>query len=310
MALTVSHSDARPRSRMGVVRALVAMTRPSQVALIMVIYLDGVLLAAWRGSTIPNALASVAVGLVLVALVAVAAHLANEAADHATDRLTRRTPYSGGSGALEASGLDARVPLKGAVLAAVVVVALTGLLVVAGQLPGAAAALLLLGLAGALGYSLPPVAAMRRGWGEPLNALVGGLLLPLSGVAVLAGTLEMLDVIAFLPLLLVSFASVLATAWPDRAADVATGKATMQVRLPTLTLRRIHAFASGAAVLAMVLAAASGAMPLALLGLLVLPALVLGLRDYTRRESPLPNVVVMVGLVAIQTVVLAGVVLL
>jgi 1,4-dihydroxy-2-naphthoate polyprenyltransferase len=57
------------------------------------------------------------------------------------------------------------------------------------------------GLRGGHAYSLPPVAAMRRGSGEILNALLGGLLLPLFGVAIERGTVAPLDVLAFLPML-------------------------------------------------------------------------------------------------------------
>ena len=45
-------------------------------------------------------------------------------------------------------------------------------------------------------------------------------------------------------------------------------------------------------------------MPLALAGLLVLPALVVGVARYTRVTSPLANVAAMLGLVAITTVAL------
>jgi hypothetical protein len=50
------------------------------------------------------------------------------------------------------------------------------------------------------------------------------------------------------------------------------------------------------------LSAATDAMPLAMSGLLVSPLLVVGLRRYTRLESPLANVAAMVGLSAITLV--------
>jgi hypothetical protein len=43
-------------------------------------------------------------------------------------------------------------------------------------------------------------------------------------------------------------------------------------------------------------AAAAGAGPYMLAGLVVVPALVMGAARYTRESSPLPNVVAMVGL--------------
>jgi 1,4-dihydroxy-2-naphthoate octaprenyltransferase len=276
-------------------RALLAMTRPSQLALIWAIYITGVLLGlTYQGATAdPWLLAAVAL---LIAGAAAAAHLVNEAADAETDRLTMRTAFSGGSGALAASGLEARVPYRFGLVLAGLTAFTTILAWITLPLPGVAAALLLAGLIGALLYSLEPVAAMRHGWGEPLNAVLGGLLLPLAGVAVVAGRIDTTDVLAFLPFMLVALASVMATAWPDRVADAATGKATMQVRLRPPLLRRIHALASVGAVLAVLASAAAGASPYALAGLLVVPALVVGVRTYTRRASALPNVVAMVGL--------------
>ena len=305
MTASPSHFAARrtDATRTGTLPALVRMTRPTQLALVALVYLNGALLATWRVGAV--AIDTHALGLALVLLAAVAAHLANEAADHETDRLSRRTRYSGGSGALEASGLRPRVPLSIALVTSALVVVATALATVEGRLTSIAAAVLLLGLVGSLSYSLPPLAFMRRGLGEPLNALLGGLLLPLFGVAIVAGAIGVLDFLAFLPFLFIVLASVMATAWPDREADAATGKRTLQVRLPAAKLRRIHAGASVAFVVAIVASAWFDAMPLALAGLLVLPAVVLGVARYTRGRSPSPNVAAMVGLALVTTTVLA-----
>ncbi len=290
---------------MGRLRAIAVMTRPTQIALIVVIALNGILLATWRApGSLDDGLGAAATVLLLAILTAVAVHLANEAADHETDRLTERTQFSGGSGALEASGLDPRVPLAIGLSVAAVVAVVAVVVTATGLLAPVAAVLLLLGLAGGLAYSLPPVEAMRRGWGEPLNALLGSLLLPLFTLAAVAGVLVLFDVIAFLPFFFVALASVMATAWPDRAADAATGKATMQVRFPPASLRRIHLLASGAFVVATLVAAAVDAMPSSLAGLLVLPWLVVGTSRYTRTESPAANVSAMVGLALITTTTL------
>jgi 1,4-dihydroxy-2-naphthoate octaprenyltransferase len=291
---------------MGHARALLAMTRPSQIALIGVVFANGVLLGLLTLAGDPASLGPVLVALILVVLSSAAVHLANEAADHETDRLTERTPFSGGSGAIKASGMSHRAPLRLGLSLALISALGTLATVVVELLTPAAATLLLVGLLGGLAYSLPPLAAMRRGWGEALNALLGALLLPLFGAAVVIGSIGLRDALAFLPFFFVALASVMATAWPDRAADAATGKATMQVRLQPSTLRRIHMAASGAFVVATILSAAVGAMPLALAGLLVLPALAIGTARYTRSESPVPNVVAMVALALITTATLSA----
>lgn len=306
MAVTTDRSsaatlDARGLRPMSPVRALVAMARPSQVALIWVIYLAGVLLGLSRAGGVLQPWV-VAVMALLITGAATAAHLVNEAEDAATDRRTTRTPFSGGSGALEASGLDPRVARWLGLGLATAVVALTWAAWLLLPLPATTVTLVLAGLVGALCYSLPPLAAMRHGWGEPLNAVLGGLLLPLAGVAVVTGRVTIVDALAFLPFVLVVLASVMATAWPDREADGATGKFTMQVRLRPPTLGRLHAGLTLAFVPLTLLVAAMGAAPYALAGLLVVPALVIGTAGYTKRTSPLPNVAAMVALAVVLVI--------
>lgn len=109
------------------------------------------------------------------------------------------------------------------------------------RLPIGAGLLLMAGVVGGLAYSVAPVALMRRGAGEAVNAILSGLLLPLYGVASATCRVEVLDHLAFLPFALITFCSVMATAWPDRVADGATGKRTLQVRLQPGRLRAIYA---------------------------------------------------------------------
>ena len=99
--VTMQGSTARP---IGSLHALVLMARPSQVALVILVFTAGVLLAAWRGTVASDGRA-VATGLALLLAATVAVHWANEAVDVATDARSHRTAFSGGSGALGASGL-------------------------------------------------------------------------------------------------------------------------------------------------------------------------------------------------------------
>ncbi|MFU8870292.1 MAG: prenyltransferase, partial [Natronococcus sp.] len=97
--------------------ALWAAARPSQLALIVLVYALGIGKAAAEaslmrdGSTLqldgdqPAFLELVVVGAIALIPVSVAIHYANEYADADTDALTERTPFSGGSGALERTGL-------------------------------------------------------------------------------------------------------------------------------------------------------------------------------------------------------------
>ncbi len=186
------------------------MTRPSQLALIALVYLAGA--GAARSSGTWSAEAAV-IGLLVLLAVSASVHLVNEYADAETDAITRRTPFSGGSGALLHHDLSRAVPLTGAALALAAGLGGGFLATWTGHLPPVALTLLIIGAAGGWLYSVPPTLALsRRGLGEIGNALLGGLLLPVYGFAVQVGTVTTWAVVAFVPFALVDFASVMATA--------------------------------------------------------------------------------------------------
>ncbi len=279
--------------------ALLAMSRPSQILLVAAVMLLGVAAAVARGAT-PGP-AAIAVALAVLLPVAASIHLANEYADHETDRLTARTPFSGGSGALARSGLSRTVALRAAQTAAAVGVAGALASAAGGLLDAAAVIVLLAGLAGGWAYSLGPFPLAWRGLGELGNALLGGMLLPLYGIAVAGGTLDGFAVLTFVPLTLVTTANLLATTWPDRVADAAVGKLTLATRWSTARLRALFGSVACAAV-AVLAAQGLGPWPgpVVLAGLSAVPLLGLGLTRYTRHESPLPTVAAMVWLVVAQ----------
>ena len=103
---TTNAAPVRRTPAMTPARALVAMARPSQIALIWVVYAAGVLL----GLTRPDARAeiwNVLLASLLITGAAVAAHLVNEAEDATTDRLTARTAF-------ELQLADSDTPIPGA----------------------------------------------------------------------------------------------------------------------------------------------------------------------------------------------------
>lgn len=297
--------------------ALWAAARPSQVALVLAVYLLGVglaiagppLVAIGPATNAPPTtvssgfLASVLAGAIALVPVTITIHYANEYADSETDALAQRTPFSGGSGALVRTGLPASF-LRSATVAAFVVTVLVLMGAVAvGGLSITAIALLLTILVLGLAYSLPPVAFVRRGVGEAVNATLGGIALPLYGVAVVAIPTSA-AVLAVVPFSLLAGCNLLATHWADREADAAVGKRTLAVRWSPTRIRRAYATLAAVAAIAAAGLWIGGVFPdvVALAHLVPAPFLVWGGAVLTRQRSPLPAVLAMVVLAVTSTV--------
>ncbi|ELZ21130.1 UbiA prenyltransferase [Halosimplex carlsbadense 2-9-1] len=297
--------------------ALWAASRPSQVALVVLVYLLGVgmstagppLVAGTATAatpadvTAPAFASRVLAGAVALLPVTVTIHYANEYADADTDALTDRTPFSGGSGALARTGLP-RSFLRRATVAAlsasvVVIVVVAG----TGWVPPTAAGLLVVTLFAGLAYSLPPVALVRRSVGELVNATLGGIVLPIYGVTVVA-TPTVATALAPLPFAAVVGCNLLATHWPDRRADERVGKRTLAVRWSPGRIRRAYVALAGLAALAAAALWVGGVLPttVAAAHLAASPFLIWGRATLTRQRSPLPSVLAMVMLAVAVTV--------
>ena len=280
-------TDRTPR-----LAALWLATRPSQLALIGVVYTLGVGMATVLGSsTVPWR--PVGVGAAILLPVALSVHYANEYADAETDRRTERTPFSGGSGALERTGVARSLLARASGVA--LAVGVTGGAVAwwVGVVSTTAVAFLVAIAVAGLAYSLPPVALVRLGVGEVTNALLGGTLLPLYGVAVVS-SVTVTTVLAVVPFTLLVGCNLLATHWPDRDADAAVGKRTLAVRWSRGRLRTAYwALATAAVVTTTALV---GTVPTAVVAAqtLALPPLLWGGVVLTRQRSPFPAVSAMV----------------
>ena len=172
--------------------------------------------------------------LALLAIMALhaGANLANDYFDHTSrnDWLNQNpTPFSGGSRYIQQGILPPKTILLAALFA-----------LVAGSVIGAVIVLLtrsvfilILGLIGLLGgffYTAPPVRLGYRSVGEPVIALLFGLL-PVYGSYYLQT--ETIDIIPLLPAVIVGiliFLVILINEFPDVAADAAVNKRTLVVR--------------------------------------------------------------------------------
>lgn len=275
------------------VYALWAMSRPSQLALITLVYVLGALITL---QSVPLDLASLLGGLAALLPIAVSVHYVNEYADYETDQLTERTPFSGGSGALQRTGLNRRFAWRAAWPALAVGVTAAILCVAHGF---TVTTLGLLGSIAILGwqYSVGPLALVYRGAGEVTNAVLGGLVLPVYGASTQTGTIEFRVVLAMVPFTVLVLVNLLATHWPDRAADATVGKSTLATRWDPPRLRVAYA---GLTVLAgSTLLVLTGPVFPPLVTAASVPAFALavwGFQRYTRQQSPFPAVAAMVTL--------------
>jgi 1,4-dihydroxy-2-naphthoate octaprenyltransferase len=278
---------------------LVRMSRPDHLLLVAAVYLLGATIAVAHGAAAePGALVG---GLCALLPVAASVHYANEYADHETDALTERTPFSGGSGAIPTLDLDPDLAHRAALATVALGTVATAAHLLAGLI-GPVAVAVLAGIA-LFGWQYSVGAALAwRGLGEVDNAALGGLALPVYGYAVLRGTVTVDVVLACLPFFAAVFVNLLATQWPDRQADGTVGKDTLATRWPPRTLRRLYLAGAAVAVGSPPLLALGGVLPwpVAAASVAVAPLLAWGAAWYTRRRSPLPTVAAMVGMAVLQ----------
>ena len=281
-----------------VLRTLWAASRPAQLLLVLGVYLLGVKAAGALGTSVDAA--GVAAGVAALLPVAASVHYANEYADHETDALTERTPFSGGSGALHASGLDRSVLLRAGATSLFAGSALAAGLAAAGLLDGLALSLLAAIAVFGWQYSVGPLRLAWRGLGELDNAALGGLALPAYGAAAIGGPTGRVAAVS-VPFFLVVLLNLFATQWPDREADAAVGKRTLAVRWPRRRLRAAYTLV-GVAAAGSLLALHPDPLPtpVALGSLVAVPPLVVGWAGYTSRRVPWPTVTGMVALAAGQ----------
>ena len=280
-----------------------AASRPAQLLLIVAVYALGVVVA--RGA--PLGEGALLAGVAALVPTVAGVHYANEYADHETDALTERTPFSGGSGALQATGLPRRLVSTAAVATLTAGVGLAGAALAVGLLPARAVAILAGSALVGVQYSVGPLALARRGLGELANAALGGVALPCYGAAVVGG-LDRAVVLAVLPFGLLVFVNLLETGWPDRRADADVGKDTLAVRWPPRQLRLAYGGVTVAAFAALVALTEGLLVPavipwtVTLSTLPAMPVFAWGTVRFTERKAPLPAVLGMVLVAALQLV--------
>jgi 1,4-dihydroxy-2-naphthoate octaprenyltransferase len=240
-------------------------------------------------------------GLGAAILISISIHYANEYADYETDKLTIRTLYSGGSGALQDLGLERSLALKGALLALLLGVVLGTIGLFLGDIPVHGVVMLIIAVILGWGYSLKPLALAWRGWGEVDNAFLGAILLPVYGFTVISLQVERSVIVASIPFGLLAFVNLLATHWADRAADHAVGKNTLANTISVNRLRWIY-FLIILGVYIWVYWLTFYPQIVRLSSMAVLPLSIWGFQRFTKQHSPAPSVIPMVAFLIVQLI--------
>lgn len=140
------------------------------------------------------------IGLAITESANLVAHYADEYADVDTDSLTRRTPFSGGSGVLPSGTIPAVWALYAAWLLTITTIGVTVWFILSGVLSWHIAWIVGVGLFGGWFYSTPPVAFVRRGLGEIDNAMLGAFMMPLMGFTVQTGAPTLTALVNLIPI--------------------------------------------------------------------------------------------------------------
>ena len=179
---------------------------------------------------------------VLVHLFGVFDHLfivfANDVADESGDRASAtHTMFSGGSRVLPDGLLDARTLVRAASAMALGMVLVSATAAFAlgrdAMLVGCGAAIALL-----LAYSFAPLRLSYRGFGEVVQGIGIGAVLPAIGFVAHAGSLDGFDPKWLVPIVVLGIASNMSTSLPDAPADRAVGKRTWPVRAGVANARK------------------------------------------------------------------------
>ena len=278
---------------------LIALLRMGRFNLLpggILAYCLGAAMGAWQVGSMDWRLFSL--GLLITELTNLVAHYADEFADVDTDSLTRRTVFSGGSGILPSKLLTPGWALVSAFVLAFLSTALTAWAILSGLLAHSIALLVGLGLIMGLYYSMPPLALERRGLGELVNALLGGILMPLMGYTVQTGQLELKATLALVPFFFIVMAGLFGVHWPDRLADAAVGRKSLTILLGGRAplAHKLFIFLAYALALSLI----RWVLPPVVVGALfiTLPVSLWAAWTYGKQESPVPSSLAMATFLA------------
>jgi 1,4-dihydroxy-2-naphthoate octaprenyltransferase len=221
------HSNSRLRSLIARIQPWIQASRPAAFPMIFIPMLLGKGFAfAADGQLDPAFLLP---ALLFAVFFQVHLLYTNDHRDESTDRANDQYWLSGGSRVLPQGKLESKDLSMGARIALGLLIALALFMALCADRPWMVAATLS-AVALSWAYNRPPLELSYRGYGEVLQGLGCGVLLPLIGFYLQQGNLDWFPWLALVPLYLLFHAGNIVTALPDYRSDKAGGKRTFPVR--------------------------------------------------------------------------------
>jgi 1,4-dihydroxy-2-naphthoate polyprenyltransferase len=262
--------------------ALFRLGRPLFLIGGFILHALGVAIALYSGASLN--LSALIWGQVGITAVQWMTHYSNDYFDIEVDRANiTPTNWSGGSRVLVEGVVSPRVALITALSLEAIAVFATFVLAFVLQTGALTIPLMLTALAMAWFYSAPPLRLHSTGLGETVSAVLVSGLTPLTGFYLQRGQLELLPILALIPLLCLQFCMLLAVEFPDAAGDSIAGKRTLVVRLGTERAAQLYVTVLAVAYLSLPLLMLIGLPSLAAVAILLMSPLALWLMWCIRR---------------------------
>lgn len=250
------------------VRLIFQLSRPLFLLGGALLYALGVGIARYLGTPIDWSL--YLMGQAYVTTMQLSAQYLNEYFDAQADQDNpRRTPFSGGSGAVGEGKLSQETVMWAALTTLTILASLTVLLISVVSLTPLLVGIVVLAFVGSFFYSTPPVRLVSSGYGELTTSILVANLVPMFAFALQTGELHRLLVMSTFPLTALHLAMMIVFEFPDYLNDLKYEKLNLLVRVGWERGMVLHNLLVLTAFLLLGLAAVFG-LPLAI----VLPALI------------------------------------
>ena len=250
------------------VRLIFQLSRPLFLLGGALLYALGVGIARYLGTPIDWSL--YLMGQAYVTTMQLSAQYLNEYFDAQADQDNpRRTPFSGGSGAVGEGKLSQETVMWAALTTLTILASLTVLLISVVSLTPLLVGIVVLAFVGSFFYSTPPIRLVSSGYGELTTSILVANLVPMFAFALQTGELHRLLVMSTFPLTALHLAMMIVFEFPDYLNDLKYEKLNLLVRVGWERGMVLHNLLVLTAFLLLGLAAVFG-LPLAI----VLPALI------------------------------------